>query len=210
MKNRLALVGLAVLTSASLVRADTLVLRSGRRVEGQLVSVRGDAVEFEERGGRVTRYSRAEIRRIEIDEDSDAAPGSGYSSNDRSNRDDDRPSGMRERTVSVDAGNPWTDTGVDVRSGQVVRFKASGSVRWGPGRKDGPGGEGGSHSNPARPMPNRPGAALIGRIGGGNDYFFIGDETGDIRVRGSGRLYLGINDDFLQDNSGSFRVVIYY
>jgi hypothetical protein len=57
-------------------------------------------------------------------------------------------------------------------------------------------------------MPNRPGAALIGRIGG--DVFFIGDERGPIRVRNSGRLELGINDDFLDDNSGSFRVTVFY
>jgi hypothetical protein len=30
------------------------------------------------------------------------------------------------------------------------------------------------------------------------------------RVRGGGRLYLAINDDYLQDNSGSFRVTVYY
>ncbi len=31
-----------------------------------------------------------------------------------------------------------------------------------------------------------------------------------IRVRDGGRLYLGCNDDFLEDNSGSFRVTVYY
>jgi hypothetical protein len=49
---------------------------------------------------------------------------------------------------------------------------------------------------------------LIGRIN--NDMFFIGDDTGPIRVRTSGRLYLGVNDDVLTDNSGNFRVVVYY
>jgi hypothetical protein len=29
-------------------------------------------------------------------------------------------------------------------------------------------------------------------------------------MRSGGRLYLGINDDMLQDNSGAFRVAIYY
>ena len=55
---------------------------------------------------------------------------------------------------------------------------------------------------------NRNAAALIGRIG--NDLFFIGDETGPMRMRSSGRLYLGVNDDVLTDNSGNFRVVVYY
>jgi hypothetical protein len=60
-------------------------------------------------------------------------------------------------------------------------------------------------------MPNRNAAALIGKIGNGStDYFFIGDESGPVRMRASGRLYLGINDDVLTDNSGNFRVVVYY
>ena len=59
-------------------------------------------------------------------------------------------------------------------------------------------------------MPSRPAAALIGRIGESDDYFFIGEDAGAIRPRGSGRLFLGINDDFLQDNSGAFLVTVYY
>jgi hypothetical protein len=64
--------------------------------------------------------------------------------------------------------------------------------------------------SPGRPIPNRPAAALIGRVGETNEYFFIGDDSGPVRVRGCGRLFLGINDDFLGDNSGSFRVTVYY
>ena len=195
----------ASLALAALAGADTLVLRNGRHVEGRLVAVRGDAIEFDD-GRRSDRYARSEVRRIELDEDAGWSERAGR-------REDDEPqrsAGMRERSVSVDASTHWTDTGVDVRAGQRVRFHASGEVRWGPGRKDGPAGEGGSHSNAGRPMPSRPGAALIGRVGTGQDLFFIGDDEGEIRIRNSGRLYLAINDDYLQDNSGAFRVVIYY
>jgi hypothetical protein len=60
-------------------------------------------------------------------------------------------------------------------------------------------------------LPNRPAAALIGKVGDeSGDLFFIGDNQGSIRVRGSGRLWLGINDDVLDDNSGNFRVTVYY
>ena len=51
---------------------------------------------------------------------------------------------------------------------------------------------------------------VVGKIGEDGDPFFIGNARAPLRVRGSGRLYLGINDDFLQDNSGSLRVVIAY
>ena len=94
--------------------------------------------------------------------------------------------------------------------GQTIAFEATGEVTWGPSRRDGPAGERNSPSNPNRPMPNRPAAALIGKVGDGADYFFIGDDTGPIRVRNGGRLYLGVNDDVLNDNRGSFRVVVYY
>src|SRR6266567_1687907 len=30
------------------------------------------------------------------------------------------------------------------------------------------------------------------------------------RMRSAGRLFLGINDDYLQDNTGYFRVIVYY
>jgi hypothetical protein len=117
---------------------------------------------------------------------------------------------MRERDITVDASAPWTDTGVSVRAGQTVYFQAAGRIRWGPGRQDGPAGERNSPRNPGRPVPSRSAGALIGRVGDTDEFFFIGDETGPLRLRGGGRLFLGINDDFLQDNSGAFRVTIYY
>jgi len=199
--------GLIVLLTgaASLTVADTLFLRNGDRIEGTLVGVSGSSIEFEERG-RVRRYDRYDVRRIELNDD--------YSSydNDRSSGNDGRrdSSGLRERTVTVNANSPWTDTGIEVRRNQEVRFRASGKVRWGPSRSDGPGGEGGNHYNAGRPLPDRPAASLIGRIGDRDDVFFVGDDSGVIRARDSGRLYLGVNDDYLLDNSGSFRVTVYY
>jgi len=38
----------------------------------------------------------------------------------------------------------------------------------------------------------------------------VGADTGPFRARDSGRLYLGINDDVLTDNSGNLRVTISY
>lgn len=183
--------------------ADTLVMRDGTRVGGELVAVRNGTIEFEERrtfgGTRTIRVNRDEVARIELDEVAPERPFSGG-----------RPGGMRERQVTVAAGVPWNDTGIDVRSGQTIYFDATGTVTWGPGRRDGPAGERNSPSNPGRPMPNRPAAALIGKVGDGSDHFLIGDDTAAIRVRNSGRLHLGINDEVLYDNRGSFRVIVYY
>lgn len=204
MKQQATLVVLLV-AGAAWAAADTLVLRNGRRVEGELVSVRGDTIEFDEWRGsssRTQRYDRRDVSRIELDDRGRSDSGSSLRGG--------RPSGLRERRVQVNAATAWNDTGIDVRRGQDIYLDASGKVRWGPDRRHGPAGEGGKHTNPNRPIPNRPGGSLIGRIGTGSDYFFIGDDKDALRMRDGGRLYLGVNDDFLQDNSGYFTVTVYY
>jgi hypothetical protein len=186
------------------LQADVLYLRNGSRITGELIAVRGGTIEFEERrgfgGSRTVRVDRDEVDRIEFENNR-------YSNNNNYSP-GGRPSGMRERQTMVSATTAWTDSGIDVRAGQTVYFEATGQVRWGRDRRDGPAGERNSPDNPNRPMGNRNAAALIGKIG--NDMFFIGDDSGAVRMRSSGRLYLGINDDVLTDNSGNFRVVVYY
>jgi hypothetical protein len=198
LSNRALLLFAAAGSLAATTLADTLVLRSGRRLEGDLVSVRGSTIEFEETNGATRRFHRNDVARIEFND-------SGY----EGDRPGARPSGLREKSTSVDAATQWNDTGVDVRSGMDVYFEVSGRLRWGPDRQHGPAGEGGTRSVPTRPIPGRPGGSLIGRIGDG-DPFFIGADRGPIRMRESGRLSLGVNDDHLEDNSGSWRVTIYY
>jgi hypothetical protein len=193
------------------LQADTLYLRNGQRLQGELVGMRNGQIEFEERrgfgGNRTVRFDRNEVDRIEFDN----SYNNNYSNNNNNNSNNTnagRPNGMRERQTVVQANTAWNDTGIDVRAGQTIYFEAQGRVRWGKDRQDGPEGERNSPNNPNRPMGNRNAAALIGRIN--NDMFFIGDDTGPVRVRNSGRLYLGVNDDVLTDNSGNFRVVVYY
>ena len=123
------------------VNADTLVLRDGRRVDGQLISVHDGVVEFEEirpfGPGRAVRIDRNDVATIQFDRnDGNTARFPQAPTSPRG-----RPSGLRERQVMVGANVKWTDTGVDVRSGQDVYFEPSGEVNWGPGRRAFPGGE---------------------------------------------------------------------
>ena len=201
--NRIVIaMSLIVVGATAALSADTLVLTNGRRIQGELLGVYGREIEFEERTGggrRIVRVQRNEIARIEFVEEF-------------RERTDDVPTiprGMRERQVTVSAREAWTDTGIEVRNGQQIYIQASGEVRWGPSRRDGAAGERNSPYNANRPLPDRPGAALIGRIGE-RDVFFIGADEGPFRVRGNGRLFLGINDDVLTDNSGSLRVTVSY
>jgi hypothetical protein len=189
--------------------ADTLILRDGRRIEGELVAVTGDAIEFREDTGRrrTLRLDRDEIRAIEFDEDR-----SGRSSFSRSGQGRPRPRGLREREVIVSGDVAFVDTGIDVRDGQPLYFESIGNVWWRRNDKTGPGGViGTDRESNKRPMPRRPLAGMIGKVGHeSTDLFFIGDDPGPIRVRGSGRLFLGVNDDYFEDNHGNFRVVVFY
>jgi hypothetical protein len=197
-------VGIASVFGAwtAVLAADTLVMRNGNRISGHLIGLRDGVFEFEEdrglRRGRVIRVEQADVRTIELDQDGPATDQGGG-----------RPRGLREREVNVSARTQWTDTGITVRNGQALYFEASGRVRWGKDRQDGPEGENNSPRNPSRPIPGRPAASLIGRVGD-DAPFFIGSDTEGIRVRGSGTLSLGVNDETLEDNSGSFRVTVYY
>jgi hypothetical protein len=207
MKLRLTFASLFFIAVTAFVHADTLVLNDGRRLQGELLGVYGRQIEFEERAGgrrRTIRISRDEVERIEFTR-SDFDRGRGDE-----NRNDPVgvPRGMRERQIVVDARQPWTDTGIDVRAGQQIYFSSQGETRWGRDRRDGAEGERNSPLNPNRPLPDRPAAALIGRIGDRNEHFFIGGDSGPFRARDSGRLYLGINDDVLTDNSGNLRVTV--
>ena len=205
MKFRLTLASLLFITSTAFVHADTLVLNDGRRLQGELLGVSGRDIEFEERGGgrrRTVRISRDEVDRIEF------SRGRGDDYRNESSGFPQR--GMRERQVVVDAREQWTDTGIDVRAGQQIYFASQGQTKWGRDRRDGAEGERNSPLNPNRPLPDRPAAALIGRVGDRNQIFFIGADPGPFRVRDSGRLYLGINDDVLTDNSGNLRVTVSY
>jgi hypothetical protein len=201
----------AVLLLSITLSADTLILRDGRCVQGELLSVHNGIVEFrgQDSRGNVIRVDRDQVVGIEFGRIERNEPQ--YGRNPQSNGPEGRPRGMREKQLMVPAATAWTDTGIDINAGQSVYFEAAGEIRWGGNRRAGPAGEQNSPNNPARPMPNRPGASLIGKVGNNsNDLFYVGDDRGAIRVRGSGRLFLGINDDGLADNTGYFRVIVYY
>src|SRR5215470_16980178 len=211
MKPCLVIAGL--LFGAATVNADTLILKDGRRIEGQLISVQNGIVEFQQSGffGQVGRINRDDVVGIEFGRvNSDRDRDSGRDRDRDQPRQESRPRGLREKQVMVVANAAWSDTGIDLQSGQTIYLEAMGNITWGPGRHAGPEGEHDSPRNNARPIPNRPGGSLIGRVGSSSDPFFVGDDKGAIRVRGAGRLFLGINDDNLGDNSGYFRVTVYY
>jgi hypothetical protein len=121
-----------------------------------------------------------------------------------------------ERSIEVPGNSRGIDTGIDLRSGDQVTFTASGTVVAGQ-RAGSVGPEGGRSSGfgsivSARPVPSAGVGALIGYIrtpDGQTQPFFIGSSL-TYNTTTDGRLYLAINDDNYNDNSGSFTVRIRY
>lgn len=111
--------------------------------------------------------------------------------------------------IRVDPRERWNDSGVYVRAGDRINLNATGSIQMSIGDANDIATPGGSRTG--RKAANaifrdQAAGALIGRIGNGTP-FFIGS-TGQFTAQGTGQLYLGVNDDYLQDNTGEFIVSI--
>jgi Ca2+-binding EF-hand superfamily protein len=119
--------------------------------------------------------------------------------------------GRREtpRTVIVSAQRAWADSGIDLQPGDVVTITATGRVNYSRARDAvaEPGGATGRPATPAAPMPHLDIGTLIARIGNGEP-FVVGANLDSLRVPRAGRLFLGVNDDVLTDNSGQFQASI--
>jgi hypothetical protein len=199
---KLWLAPLALACGAAYASPDTLYMEDGRRIRGELISANRSVIVFNQDDGsfsraRRVRLNRADVLRIDLTDDylgdDDATtPGSWNGTG---------------RDIVIRADQAWTNTGIQLRAGDLFRVDADGFINWGPNRSDDPNGEPGSPYNANRPLPNRAGGALIGRIGNGEP-FFIGSGMQSFRAGSTGTLYLGVNDDYLRDNSGSFRVMI--
>ncbi len=110
--------------------------------------------------------------------------------------------------VIVKADERWSNSGVYVREGEIVRIESAGTVQLSADRADtsSPGGAGSGRRAPSAPLPDRPAGGLIARIGNGPP-LFVGAES-MLRANATGLLDLGVNDDHLADNRGEFRVKI--
>jgi Ca2+-binding EF-hand superfamily protein len=111
------------------------------------------------------------------------------------------------QNIRVEPRERWTDTGVTVTPGDMVNLNATGTILMVQGDPNDIATPAGSRTGRRAEnalFPNQPAGALVGRIGNGAP-FFIGNR-GSFRAPTGGRLYLGVNDDHLLDNSGEFMV----
>lgn len=118
-----------------------------------------------------------------------------------------KPIEWKIKVLADNTANGWTNSGWVVKKGQRIRITGDGKITLGKGQ-----------SSPASGLPslndeqkllkNVATGALIAVIGDdNNDFIYVGAEREFTATR-DGALFLGINEGYLEDNSGSFSVKI--
>ena len=114
---------------------------------------------------------------------------------------------VRVRVRADNAANGWTDSGLMVRKGQRLRISATGRVSLGEGRFSTPTGLP-RIVDTEKLMRNEPTGALIAVIGDDNDEFIAVGANREFYAPRDGRLFLGVNEGKLEDNTGSYDALI--
>ncbi len=175
-----------------------VVLRNGQTIDGQLYDIGGTTplkLTLKTSGGD-REMSSSEVARIVIAKPDNAVATTGSTA----------PAGGN--TITVNANQQWTATGITVRRGENLTFNATGEVRLSGDANDvaTPTGAKSQRLAPRSALPKTYAGALIGRIGNGQP-FPIGDNA-TFQAPGTGQLFLTVNDDSFADNQGSYQVTV--
>jgi hypothetical protein len=183
-----------------------VVLRDGSVVKGQVLELghenRADQkspylVVFRTSGGEERRLPVSQVARVYFGSSNSLGTSGGASQ---------VPEGQG---IAVSANQQWTPTGFTVRQGEVLTFSSTGEARLSTDSADvaHPSGALSQRRAQNAPLPQHFAGGLIGRVGNGQP-FFIGGTPATITMPAAGQLFLGINDDDVNDNQGGFRVTI--
>jgi hypothetical protein len=168
-------------------RVNVIINRGGRGAGDRTA---GDRAAGDRAGGSIPRQSRGET-------DSGSRTGQ-----------------AREKTITVYANQPWIDTGIDVEPNMSLMITAEGTIELDSRNRSEPNGNpNASNSTSTYPMSDVAPGALIGKIryrdGRDSNFVFIGSRGEPTTEPNEyGRLFLGVNDDYFRDNTGSYRVTI--
>jgi PA-IL-like protein len=185
-----------------------LVLRNGQTQNGQFVNIaHGNTLLWKNASGDQQQYAVTDVARVYLNPqaarvafNAPAATAVGTSGA--------AAVPLNPGEIRVDANQAWTDTGVTVKKGDRVAFRANGQIAYGqsPGMNAGPDGNA-ELKQPNYPVPVMPVGGLIAKVGNSAP-FPIGSNTQPIVMPADGRLMLGVNDNELGDNSGYFIVAV--
>ncbi|MBN1570627.1 MAG: hypothetical protein JXA73_22480 [Acidobacteria bacterium] len=120
----------------------------------------------------------------------------------------------RSKVIAVQGNQAWTDTGIDVDSNDIIDITADGTITISSGRRTTPSGDLKFNAKTSKyPIQSIGVGALIAKIryrnGMDSSLRYVGSSNQmKLGSTQSGRLFIGINDDNLNDNSGAYRVTI--
>lgn len=251
-KSNLGAATLAVVLTLSLsaaALADTIRLRDGSVVRGQIIAYKDQQFTVLIGAGARGRRSRMTIYSEDIESiEFDAAAGNAGDGNDAANDDrgasipaptpeprtappvntrpqpdatpvdraDNTPGTsnaapvffpIRLRVRADNVSNGWNDSGLMVRAGQRLRITATGRVSLGGGQMSTPTGLP-RLADRDKLMRNEPTGGLIAVIGDDNDEFIFVGASREFTAQRDGRLFLGVNEGNLGDNSGTYDVTV--
>ena len=207
---KLSFAFLTILLLASVATADTLYLRDGRSLRGTLLGFINGRFAFRVSStqtmpstvpvrpqesasvrppeGEIQFFRPNEVERIEIDGRS---------------LDDVR---YESRSVDVQLGPSWVDSGIDLRRGERVQVNASGIILVGRSRITP---DGLRTTDPRSPLPTASEGMLIGAIGNDpNSPILELGTSKEFVAENDGRLFLTSNRGSYSDARGSFTVQI--
>jgi hypothetical protein len=216
------------------VSADTIRLKDGSVIRGQIVSFKNEQFTIVVGSGTRGRKSQITVYMEDvesIDFDQVSTSNSPGPNNDTTNNNqppyqppvNNQPTytpptnnnqtaqptffQVNAKVRADNTSNGWTNTGLVVRRGQRLRITATGRVNLGNNRFSTPDG---LTNVPDRDklMRNQPTGGLILVIGDDNDDFIFVGRARDFVAQRDGVLFLGVNEGNLSDNSGLFEVVI--
>jgi hypothetical protein len=234
---RLLLSVLLLLSLFTPILADTIRLKDGSVIRGQVIGFKDQQFTIliggnaKGRRGQTTIYVE-DVESIEFDSTSAPATATDDGAMARNNPPpinnrrtepepieprNDSPTGSSVAAptfftikvgVRADASNNgWTNSGLVVRKGQRLRISASGRVSLGRGRFSTPSGLA-TVNDADKLMRNEPTGALIAVIGDDNDEFLLIGPRREFVAQRDGVLFLGVNEGDLTDNTGSYDIVI--
>jgi Ca2+-binding EF-hand superfamily protein len=116
--------------------------------------------------------------------------------------------GTTGQFIAVGGDRQWVDTRINVRAGDTVTINADGRIRLSRDTRDFATAAGSTlgRRTEGAAIPSAPRGSLVARIGDGAPVF-IGDNR-TLRAPRAGRLYLGVNDDYFDDNTGQYNVTV--
>jgi hypothetical protein len=185
-----------------------MVMRDGTVHRGHLHNIlKPVGVQWVNEGGQRNNFPIADVRRLYLNPERarnvflDSSTGTTGAA--------PLPGGIGARpgvAVRVEGNQQWVDTGLDVRRGDRLVLNATGQIEYAPGGNTATP-AGGRSRSPNHPVPAMGSGGLIARIGDSAPVA-VGAGSRTITASRDGRLFLGINDDDVSDNSGAFTVSV--